>query len=423
LSLSIEKRPTKRQPRVPEQTRPGGPALAWSGPQAHGLQDVEGGLLALALRVGLQTLQQMLAEEVDALVGPKGQHNPSRTAVRHGVEDGYVYVGERKVPVSRPRVRTTGGDEVPLTTYQAFQDPTMASQAVLERMLFGLASRQQPHANPALDVASGTRPASKSTISRQFIRATRQALDAFTGRRLDDRTWVVLMIDGIHVGGHVVVTALGIDAAGHKQILGLAEGATENHAVVTSLLTDLVERGLAIPQGALAVIDGAKALVKALHAVFGTTVTIQRCILHKQRNVLDHIADSDQARIRQRLRKAYQEPTAPAALAALRAALLPLGASIWDGSGENPYFGLLALADLILVTEESVSMISEAVATTAPVMLLKLPGRSRRQRLFAESLLAAGRVRRFAGRLDLWPVTPLDDTAEAAAEMRRRLGL
>lgn len=115
--------------------------------------------------------------------------------------------------------------------------------------------------------------------------------------------------------------------------------------------------------------------------------------------------------------------TDPAALAALRAALLPLGAYIWDGSGENPYFGLLALADLILVTEESVSMISEAVATTAPVMLLKLPGRSRRQRLFAESLLAAGRVRRFAGRLDLWPVTPLDDTAEAAAEMRRRLGL
>jgi mitochondrial fission protein ELM1 len=115
--------------------------------------------------------------------------------------------------------------------------------------------------------------------------------------------------------------------------------------------------------------------------------------------------------------------TDPAALAALRAALLPLGAYIWDGSGENPYFGLLALADLILVTEESVSMISEAVATAAPVMLLKLPGRSRRQRLFTESLLADGRVRRFAGRLELWPVSPLDDTAEAAAEMRRRLRL
>jgi mitochondrial fission protein ELM1 len=115
--------------------------------------------------------------------------------------------------------------------------------------------------------------------------------------------------------------------------------------------------------------------------------------------------------------------TDPAALAALRTALLPLGAWIWDGGGENPYFGMLACADLILVTEESVSMISEAVATAAPVMLLKLPGRSRRQRLFTESLLAEGRVRRFAGQLERWPVSPLDDTAEAAAEMRRRLRL
>ena len=319
MSSSIKKSHTKRQMHDAKKPTTPPDSMEETGAPVDLLRDAEGGLLALALRLGLQTLQEMLAAEVDALVGPKGQHNPRRTAVRHGTEDGYVYVGARKVPVSHPRVRTSGGDEVPLSTYQAFQDPAMASQTVLERMLFGLASRQQQHADPVLNAILPSKVPSKSTIGRHFIRATRQALATFMERRLDDRTWVVLMIDGIHVGDHVAVAALGIDADGDKQILGLAEGATENRAVVTSLLTDLVERGLAIPQGALAVIDGGKALAKALRDVFGAAITIQRCIVHKQRNVLDHVAESDQARMRRRLRKAYQEPTAEAALKALKA--------------------------------------------------------------------------------------------------------
>ncbi len=115
--------------------------------------------------------------------------------------------------------------------------------------------------------------------------------------------------------------------------------------------------------------------------------------------------------------------TGAAALAALRVALEPLGGYVWDGTGENPYFGLLALADAIIVTVDSVSMISEAVATNAPVMLAPLPGRARRNAVFVAALTAAGRVRPFAGRLERWPVAPLDDTSLAAAEMRRRLGL
>ncbi|GAB0115529.1 mitochondrial fission ELM1 family protein [Acidisoma sp. C75] len=114
--------------------------------------------------------------------------------------------------------------------------------------------------------------------------------------------------------------------------------------------------------------------------------------------------------------------TDPAATAALRAALAPRGAFVWDGSGENPYFGMLALADLIIVTIDSVSMVSEAAATAAPVMVAALPGRSRRIGLFTEALTAAGRIRPFEGRFGHWPVRPLDDTAEAAQEMRRRLG-
>lgn len=127
----------------------------------------------------------------------------------------------------------------------------------------------------------------------------------------------VLMIDGIHVGGHSATVTLGIDKDGGKQILRIAEGTTENTTVVKSLLTDLVERGLVIADGALAVIDGVKALAKTLREVFGDAVAIQRCTVHKQRNVLDHVPDPDQARIRQRLRKAYQEPSAEEALKAL----------------------------------------------------------------------------------------------------------
>ena len=284
------------------------------------LYDAEAGLLGLSIQVGLRVLQELMEQEVTEIAGPKGRHNPQHTAVRHGVEDGYVFLGDRRVPVTHPRIRTTTGEEVPLNTYQTFQDAGVATQAILERMLFGLASRQQSHANPALTAHVGTHGLSKSAVSRRFIRATQQALDTFVHRPLDDRTWVVLMVDGIRVGGHLVVVALGIDDQGHKRILGLAEGASENSTVVTSLLTDVVDRGFAIPEGHgfLAVIDGAKALAKAVRSVFGDRVQIQRCQVHKTRNILDHLPESLKATVRSRLRKAYQEADAEKALKALQ---------------------------------------------------------------------------------------------------------
>jgi hypothetical protein len=115
--------------------------------------------------------------------------------------------------------------------------------------------------------------------------------------------------------------------------------------------------------------------------------------------------------------------TDPAATAVIAAAIAPLGGRVWDGTGDNPYFGMLALADLIVVTQDSVSMISEAAATNAPVLVAALPGRSRRQGLFLKLMCDEGRVRLFDGRFSPWPVTPMNDTPEAAAAMRRRLGL
>lgn len=193
----------------------------------------------------------------------------------------------------------------------------LTTQAVLERMLYGLASRQQSHANAAFEAAMEQPGPSKSTVSRRFIQATQQALDRFLQRRLDDRTWVFVMIDGLRIADHLVVGALGIDADGHKRVLGLVEGATENHTVVMALLQDLITRGLTAAQGLLVVIDGAKALAKAVREVWGDQVLIQRCQIHKQRNVLDHLPKSAENRVRQRLRKAYQEPDADTAAQAL----------------------------------------------------------------------------------------------------------
>ncbi len=284
------------------------------------LRDAENGLLALSVRVGLQVLQEMMSAEVEQLAGPKGRHDPQRQAVRHGTEVGRVFLGDRKISLTHPRVRAAdGSEEIPLDTYHQFQDPTLATQAVLERMLYGLASRQQSHADAAFEAAVPQSGPSKSTVSRRFIQATQQALDRFLQRRLDDRTWVVIMIDGLRVADHLVVGALGIDAGGHKRVLGLVEGATENHTVVTALLQDLITRGLTAADGLLVVIDGAKALAKAVREVWGDQVLLQRCQIHKQRNVLDHLPKSAENRVRQRLRKAYQEPDADTAAHALEA--------------------------------------------------------------------------------------------------------
>ena len=207
------------------------------------LQDAKDGLLALSVRVGLQVLQQMMAAEMEQVAGPKGRHDPQRQAVRHGTAVGSVFLGDRKISVPHPRVRAAdGSEEIPRDTDHPFQDPTLATQAVLERMLYGLASRQQGHADAAFEAAMEQSGPSKSTVSRRFIRATQQALDRFLPRRLDDRTWVVVMIDGLRVADHLVVGALGIDADGHKRVWGLMEGATENHSVVTALLQDLTTR-------------------------------------------------------------------------------------------------------------------------------------------------------------------------------------
>ncbi len=227
--------------------------------------------------------------------------------MRHGTEKGSVVLGGRKVAIRRPRVRTKDGKEIRLKTYEAFQDDSLITQSVLGRIIYGLSTR---HYERGLEPIGEDVPAhgtSKSAISRRFIRATRKALEELLNRSLEGKRFLVLVIDGVVFAGHTVVVALGITAEGKKEILGLWEGATENAAVCKSLLTDLVARGLKVEGGILVVIDGSKALRLAVKEVFGEQAVVQRCQVHKKRNVLEHLPKEAQGWVGKKLNQAWAE--------------------------------------------------------------------------------------------------------------------
>jgi putative transposase len=267
------------------------------------------GLLALSVGVGLGVLSELMEEEVDDVVGPKGKHNPDRSAVRHGHEAGEVTLGGRRVPVERPRVRTADGDqEVALGTYAHFADRDPLARVVLERMLAGVSTRRYPRTQEPVgeQIEAKARSTSKSAVSRTFVERTREALGELMSRQLGDMRLAVMMIDGLELKGRMNIVALGVTTEGIKVPLGLWDGSTENAIVVTALLSDLVERGLDPQQGMLFVIDGSKALRKGIRSVFGE-VPIQRCIRHKERNVLGHLPERDRPAVKARLRKAWAE--------------------------------------------------------------------------------------------------------------------
>ena len=266
------------------------------------------GLLALSVGVGLGVMAELMEEEVTEIVGSRGRHNPDRDAVRHGHEDGEVTLGGRRVPVRRPRVRAAdSGGEIPVGVYQHFASRDALEQVVLERMLAHVSTRRYRGTNEPVgaQVEQTERSTSKSSVSRMFIERTRTALGELMARRLDDVRLAVLMLDGIDLKERTHIVALGITTEGVKIPLGLWEGSTENATVAISLLADLVEGGLDPEQQVLFVLDGAKALRKAVRSVFGEAAAVQRCIRHKERNVTDHLADRDRPALKRRLRAAW----------------------------------------------------------------------------------------------------------------------
>lgn len=266
------------------------------------------GLLALAVGTGMQVMHALFDNDVTAIAGPKGKHDPTRTAVRHGSETGSVTLGGRRVAVQRPRVRSADGRrEVPVPVYDTFASRDQLTQMALERMLAGLSTRRyatglEPVGSAVEEHASGT---SRSAVSRRFVQLTRTALEELMTRRLDDLDILVLLVDGVRVADHLCVVALAIDGDGHKHPVGLVQGATENGAVVTRLLEDLVARGLGVDNGLLVVIDGSKALRSAVAKVFGERAVVQRCQEHKIRNVTEHLPKDEQSFTHRKMRAAY----------------------------------------------------------------------------------------------------------------------
>jgi transposase-like protein len=272
------------------------------------------GLLAMSVGIGLRVFAEMMDEELTAMVGPKHAKRPGRTAGWHGTAPGSVVLGGRRVAVERPRARTTDGSEVACDTYTAFADDDLLCQLVMERMLAGLATRRHRAANEPVgaEVEAAAASTSKSAVSRRFVARTKQALAELMARDLSELTVAALMIDGVHFAEHCCVVALAICTDGTKVPVGLWLGDTENKTVVTNLLADLADRGLSADGGLLVVIDGAKALTAAVRRVFGESALIQRCTLHKRRNVTDHLPVDQRHWVDQRLARAFNH-TDPAA--------------------------------------------------------------------------------------------------------------
>jgi putative transposase len=274
------------------------------------------GLLAMSVAAGMAVMAAMFDAEITAACGPKGKHNSDRTASRHGGGRGSVVLGGRRVPVTRPRGRTSDGNEVPLATYDLFAAEDQLTAVVMERMLAGLATRRHVAAAEPVgsEVEAAASATSRSAISRRFVAQTKTALAQLLARDLSTLNIKVLMVDGEHITDHCCVVALAITADGTKVPVGLWEGSTENKTVVTHLLADLVARGLDAEDGLLVVIDGAKALSAAVKAVFGAKAAIQRCTVHKRRNVTEHLPESERGWVDLKLVRALNNPDAVAGL-------------------------------------------------------------------------------------------------------------
>jgi putative transposase len=328
------------------------------------------GLLALAVGTGLGVLGSLLEADVERLVGPRGRHNPERVAVRHGTQPGQVTLGGRRVRVDRPRVRRVdGAGELPLPTWQAFAGTQLLDQLAVERMLAKLSTRRygaglEPVGSQVERTAHST---SKSAVSRRFVTATEHALAELLAQDLSSLDLVALLVDGVKVAEHCCVVALGITGDGTKVPLGLAEGATENATVVRDLLVGLRERGLEVTRPILVVIDGAKALRCAVTEVFDHPV-VQRCQLHKLRNVTDRLPDAVASTVAKRMRRAYHHTDALVAQAELEALARELershpgaASSLREGLTETLTIGRLGVPPTLARTLRSTNSVESMI--------------------------------------------------------------
>ena len=313
----------------------GNPTVQMVLPMAEMVGWLRKGVSELIRQAGLQLMDLLMQEEVRELAGERSQQQVERSATRWGSERGYCVVMGQKVPIQRPRVRTTDDKEVRLGSYEMFHRGEPLTETVWEKLMLGLSTRKYGQAVRQFIEAYGLE---KSAISEHFIEASRAKLKKMMERRLDNTRLCALLIDATPFEGQQMVAALGIHEDGRKTILGLRQGATENATVVGELLGDLVERGLDFTVPRLYVLDGGKALTAAVKKHAGESAAIQRCQVHKRRNVLDHLTDEHKPAVAKKLNTAYgleDYAAAKQALNTLHRELMDLNPSAARSLGEG----------------------------------------------------------------------------------------
>lgn len=270
------------------------------------------------LAAGLREFRKVLEEDRTLLCGPKGRFQDERVAYRHGHDEGVLVLGGRKVRVPKPRARHVGGKELELPHWRHFSQEDPLSERVQQQILLGVSTRGYADSLEALPIElpeTGTR---RSSVSRRFVARTARAVEAFLSRPLSELDFPVLQIDGVVLDEHLLLTAQGIDATGRKQVLGVTEGSSESEEVAKTLLRNLIARGLVAERARLFVIDGGKGVRKAIRSVFGAWALIQRCQVHKMRNVLEHLPERQKAWVRAAIRRAWSATTVARAREQLR---------------------------------------------------------------------------------------------------------
>ncbi len=381
--------------RLEEMAADGNPSVQMVLPMAEMVGWLHKGVGELVRQAGLQLIQLLMEEEVKQLVGERSRPRPERTANRWGSERGYCVVMGQKVPIERPRVRRTDDREIRLGSYEMFHRGEPLTESVWEKLMLGLSTRRYGQAVREFAEAYGLE---KSAISEHFIEASRSKLKELMERRLEKKKFCALLIDATPFAGQQMVAALGIAQDGRKTILGIRQGATENATVVGELLGDMVNRGLDFSQPRLYVLDGGKALSAAVKKYAGESAPIQRCQVHKRRNVLDHLTDEHKPSVAKRLNAAYALQDHAAAKLALNTLLRELmdlnpsaARSLEEGMEETLTVHRLHIPTQLRRTLASTNIIESAFSIVERVCsnVKRWHGGDQRERWVGSGLLAA----------------------------------
>jgi len=363
------RKPTRRRSRRSESTiEP--EALQLVLDRRELLRQLQQSVHSFGVEVGLIVARELLGDEVRRKCGERHERSDRRVGHRYGQQRGVITMAGQKLPLPRPRVRSSEG-EVELDTYRLLQRDDAMPEAVLARMVRGVSTRDY---QGVIDTAAEGFGVGRSSVSRAFLEASRREVEQLIERRFDGVRFPVILIDGIDYAGTTMVVVLGLENDGSKRILGFREGATENAEVCKALIEELCDRGLCRDKPTLFVLDGSKALRKAVVDVWGRLAVIQRCQLHKKRNVQAHVPERHWDEIRRRLNEAYHQTDYSRALRILKntAALLDrispdAAASLREGLEETITLIRLGLPAELFVHLSSTNLIESSLATARKV--------------------------------------------------------